>query len=238
MSIDAGNTLTIKNMKMKNQLVVAALSAAVAFTSVEAGLSKAQTAAIGKSFASIPKAEYAAKAAELVSQAAAVDKQDTALAAVKGAMAKAPATAPVVVGAIAQLTPEFAPAVAAAAAKLSPAQADTIAKAAAQAAPAQAEKIMLAVIESAPKSTRSIAEAVVNSVPSVVSNSKVFRVRGGQSIADGPPGLVTSGSRIASWQLINGQYVFVLDIPFQPGAPNNAGGQTQGGDPLRPYGSP
>lgn len=235
MEIDAGNTLTIKNMKMKNQLVVAALSAAVAFTSLEAGLSKSQTAAIGKSFASIPKAEYAAKAAELVSQAAAVDKQDTALAAVKGAMAKAPATAPVVVGAIAQLAPEFAPAVAAAAAKLSPAQADTIAKAAAQAAPAQAEKIMLAVIESTPKSTRAISEAVVNSVPSMVSNSKIFRVRGGQSIADGPPGLITSSFRIVSFQIVNGQYVFVVEVTFPAGTPIDAGGATPGGDP---YGRP
>lgn len=225
-----------KTMKMKNRLVVAAVAGLMALSSAQAGLSKSQIATINKQFTSLSRAEFAAKATELVSAAKAAEKVDTAVAAVKASIAKSPATAPVVVGAVAQVYPECAPAVASAAAKLAPNQADAIAKAAAQAAPAQAEKVMLAVVQAAPKSIKVVAEAVINSVPSVVKNSSVIRSRNQQSNADGPPVIITSNFRITSWNVDpNGNLVFVQVDPFPAGNPTDAGPTTPGGDP---YGRP
>lgn len=178
--------LIIENMRMTNRLVVAALAAAVTWTSVEAGLDKAQTIAIGKAITGLPRAEYAAKASELVSKAQDADKLETAVAALKAAMAKAPATAPVIVAAIAQIAPETAPAIAAAATKFSPTQADMIAKAAAMAAPKQAAKIVMAVSQAAPDACGPVLLAVMRVVPDIVSlPSSTTRTRANQSLAGG-----------------------------------------------------
>lgn len=202
---------------MKNRLVVAALAAVVTMTSVEAGLSKAQTTAIGKAFSSLPRAEYAAKASELVTKAADADKQETAIAALKAAMAKAPAAAPAVVAAIAQIAPETAPAIAAAATKLSPNQADLIAKAAATAAPKQAAKIIMAVSEAAPNACGAVLLAVMKVVPESVKTGDVTpaeRARAAQALAGGVGSIQTIRAALTAiilQQTASGDFVSVVD---------------------------
>jgi hypothetical protein len=83
-----------------------------------------------KILTAVPAAELPAKAADLVSQAKPVDRQEATINVVKAALGINPAAAPAIVGAIARAVPEMASIAAGAAAAEQPKQAAAIAKAA------------------------------------------------------------------------------------------------------------
>jgi len=114
---------------------------------------------------SAPAVELPAKAADLVLQARARDRQAVTLNAVKGAVGINPAAAPAIVGAVARAVPEMASVAAGAAATEQPKQASAIAKAAAAAAPSQAGRIVAAVCRAVPNEYRKVALAVSEAVP-------------------------------------------------------------------------
>jgi hypothetical protein len=174
----------------RNQVTLAVLFAALSFVAAPSAsaLSGTQVQAIKKVVADVPPAEIAARAADLVSQAPAVDRKDVALATVREVVSKRPATIIAVVAAIAKVAPEVSVAVAGEAAKLASDQAASIAKAASAGAPAQAEQIAVAVAKAVPSSatkvTRSVAlvvpdqvttvsEAVVKAVPAAANDIAV-----------------------------------------------------------------
>jgi hypothetical protein len=170
----------------RNQVTLAVLLAALSLVAAPSAgaISVSQVQAIKRVVAEVAPAEIAAQAADLVSQASAVDRKDVALTTVREVVSKKPATVVAVVGAIAKAAPEVSVAVAEEAAKLVPDESAAIAKAAASSAPAHAQKIAAAVAKAVPASAtmvaRSVAvvvpdqvvhvsEAVVKSVPAVAS---------------------------------------------------------------------
>jgi hypothetical protein len=118
-----------------------------------------------KVLTAVPAAELPAKAADLVSQAKAADRQEATINVVKAALSINPAAAPAIVGAIARAVPEMASLAAGTAAAQQPKQAAAIAKAAAAAAPLQAGAIVRAVCRAVPREYRSIAIAVSQVAP-------------------------------------------------------------------------
>jgi len=118
-----------------------------------------------KVLTALPAAELPAKAADLVSQAKAADREATTVNVVKAALAINPAAAPAVVGAIAQTVPEMASVAAGTAAAAQPRRASAIAKAAAAGAPSQAASVVKAVCRVVPKDYRNVALAVSEAVP-------------------------------------------------------------------------
>jgi len=113
----------------------------------------------------VSPAELPAKSAELVSQADAKTRLETAANVVKAAVGLNPAAAAVIVGSIARSTPEAASVAAATAAALVPDQAAAIARAAAVAAPSKAGKIVEAVCRVVPSAFKTVAEAVASVAP-------------------------------------------------------------------------
>ena len=113
----------------------------------------------------VPAVELPAKAADLVAQAKASDREATTINVVKSAVTMSPTAARHIVGAIARAVPDMAPLAAGTAAAEQPKQAGVIAKAAAAAAPSQAGKIVVAVCRAVPKEYRNIAVAVLEAVP-------------------------------------------------------------------------
>jgi hypothetical protein len=118
-----------------------------------------------ETLSSVPAAELPAKAAELVRDAKARQRETVTIEVVKAAVAKNPGAAPAIVGTIAKAAPDMAAVAAATAAAEQPAQASAIAKAAAAAAPSKAGKIVAAVCRVVPNEYRNIAVAVAEVVP-------------------------------------------------------------------------
>jgi hypothetical protein len=110
-------------------------------------------------------AELPAKSAELVLQADAKNRLETAANVVKAAVGLNPAAAAVIVGTIAHAAPEAASVAAATAAALLPDQAAAIARAAAVAAPSAAGKIVEAVCRVVPSAFKAVANAVAGVAP-------------------------------------------------------------------------
>ncbi len=153
----------------------------VAFASTTTDVNQALT---GLTAVQIP-----VKAASLLANASASEKQSVAVAAVKAAFKLDPSTTVGVVSSLSAANPESAPAVAVAAVTLQHKQIGMITKAAAAAAPKQAVQIVVALIkefpkdygvitiaatEGAPASTHEILAVVAKSVPAmkaVVDNS-------------------------------------------------------------------
>ena len=112
----------------------------------------------------VPTAEVPAKAADLVSQAKAADRDTVAAEVIKLVVKSHPTMTVATVSLISSKSPESASVVAATAAKLQPKQATLIAKAAAAAAPAQAGAIVRAVGKVVPNRSE-VALAVGEAVP-------------------------------------------------------------------------
>lgn len=119
-------------------------------------LTEAQTAMVKKAFDNIPAAELSAKAAQMVAQTAARDKEEVAVTITQTILKKHPAVAVSLVSAISKVAPEVASTVAATAAKIVNAYAEAIAVAAAKAAPQFSEEIAQAVITAAPKNSSAV----------------------------------------------------------------------------------
>ncbi len=118
-----------------------------------------------ETLSSVPAAEMPAKAAELVRDAKARQREAVTIEVVKAAVGKNPAATPAIAGAIAKAVPEMAAVAAATAATEQPPQAAAIARAAAAAAPTKAGKIVAAVCRAVPNETRNIAVAVAEVLP-------------------------------------------------------------------------
>jgi len=118
-----------------------------------------------KALSSVSALEMPAKAAELVKQAPAKDREVVTSAVVNNAAAIKPMTLPAVVGAIAKSTPDMAATAAAVAAAAQPKLALEIARAAATAAPTQAKAVVASVCKVLPKEYHSVAVAVAQIAP-------------------------------------------------------------------------
>lgn len=113
-----------------------------------------------------PAMEMPAKAAQMVAEAKAEDRESTAACVVTAALDLRPASTLPVVGAIASRSPEAAAATAAKAAAMQPKKLAEIAAAAAAAAPSQAGQIVEALCKAAPAKYALIASSVSRAVPS------------------------------------------------------------------------
>jgi hypothetical protein len=141
------------NLNMKTNLFYAfarpVIMAAV-LLALPALASKApQVEALKKSLKAVPVLEMPAKAAQLVSEAKADEREFVAVTVVVAAAQIRPAAIAAVVGAVVRVVPELAPSVAVAAVTQQPKQASEITQAAAAAAPSQAGKIVSAVTQKA-----------------------------------------------------------------------------------------
>src|ERR1044071_4020679 len=114
---------------MKRQITIVAIAMALAAPSVFAA-SNAQLKAIKKTINTVPVPELAAKAAELVTQAAKEDREAVAVTVVRAAITKSRSSAPLVVAAISKAAPEVAAPISRVAAEMEPAQSGSIAAAA------------------------------------------------------------------------------------------------------------
>lgn len=133
-------------MKKKQLVTTAALLVAFTLAAPSAfAITATQAKAVKKAVTSVPVAEMPAKAAELVSQASKEDREAVALTAVRAAIYKSRASAPLVVSAVAKVAPEFAASVSMAAAEMEAGQAGYIAQAASQAAPEAKSEIQASV---------------------------------------------------------------------------------------------
>ncbi|HUS34281.1 MAG TPA: hypothetical protein VM680_02905 [Verrucomicrobiae bacterium] len=125
---------------MKRQITIVAIAMALAAPSVFAA-SNAQLKAIKKIINTVPVPELAAKAAELVTQAAKEDREAVAVTVVRAAISKSRSSAPLVVAAISKAAPEVAAPVSRVAAEMETAQSGSIAAAAIGAAPSAKAEI-------------------------------------------------------------------------------------------------
>ncbi|MCX8092274.1 MAG: hypothetical protein N3I86_15290 [Verrucomicrobiae bacterium] len=172
-TVDLGAMCCYTGIQLKGEAVMktAFLRLSVALVIVGMGTHALQAAppqvvTARKALRGVPAAELPAQAAQLVSQAAADERDATAASVVTAALDLRPASTLAVVGAIAQQVPEVAPTAAAKAAALQPKRLGEIAAAAAKAAPAQAGRIVEALCKVAPASYAVIAGAVGGAVPS------------------------------------------------------------------------
>lgn len=125
-----------------------------------------QVASARKTLRAESAIEMPAKAAQIVSQAKAEDRDAAATSVVAAALDLRPASAVAVVGAIARQTPEAGAPAAVKAAILQPKSLSDIASAAAAAAPDKAPKIVEALCKAMPAKYAEIASAVAKAVPS------------------------------------------------------------------------
>lgn len=138
-------------MKRKS-LLFAALVAALSSASVSANsLPESQAAVIQNTIAGTPLLELVPKAAEIVKQSSANDREGVAVAAVRAVLAKKATLATSVVEAIARVAPSTSLAIAAVATEICPEQAESIALAASLEAPDQAQDIAVQVAKRSPK---------------------------------------------------------------------------------------
>lgn len=118
-----------------------------------------------KALSSVSALEMPSKAADLVKQAPAKDREIVTSAVVNNAAVIKPLTLPAVVGAIAKSTPDMAATAASVGASAQPKLALEIARAAAAAAPGQAKAVVAAVCKALPKEYQGIAVAVAQIAP-------------------------------------------------------------------------
>jgi hypothetical protein len=184
----------VKLMKRNKLTTTAALCVAIAtFTVTSASaLTSIQVQEIKQAVLGVPVPEMPAKAAELVSKAEKKDKQAVAVTAVRAAMQKHRAAAPLVISAISKAAPEIAPAVAVAASELSNDQAPLLARAAAVSAPGQAAEVIAAVSQAVPAQAPSIA-ATVNAVRTRPSASQGTSSGGTVNLSNRPINQETGG---------------------------------------------
>lgn len=147
-----------------NKIFLTAALAVVMAMGANAGDKPAASAALGV-LSTVTSAELPAKAAELVAKADAKTLKQTTIEVVKAAVGLNPASAPAIVGSIAQTSPAMAPTAAATAAALVPNQVLLIAKAAAAAAPTKAGAIVEAICRVLPSDYQIVASAVADVVP-------------------------------------------------------------------------
>ncbi len=182
----------------KTILWTGAVVAAAFLTQVPVASAEEMSPELTAALQSVPAAEMPAKAAALVRQARAEERQNQAVLAVRSAIQVNPAATPAVVGAIVGVAEETAAKVSAAAAAAQPEQAFVIARVAAMLAPKQADKIAFAVCKVVPGDYAKIAASVVQAVPSsekkvmkavvaAVPNVKTFMDRAGVSADIGLP---------------------------------------------------
>ena len=118
-----------------------------------------------KALKSVPVASLPAKAAELVKQAKAEERQTTTIGVVKAVVESNPTLTVEVVAAIAKAAPDMASLAASTAAILEPKQAAMIVKAAVEAAPSQVGDIVQAVCRATPSEYRTVAVAASEAAP-------------------------------------------------------------------------
>ncbi len=151
---------------MKNLKYAVSLTIAAALLVVNARADDAK--ALNPYFVILSRAtavELPAKAAELVSKADAKQRIQTTLDVVRAAVPLSPASAPSIVGSIAESSPEMAATAAATAVSLMPDLSAAIARAAAVAAPGKAGQIVEAMCRVVPEDYKEIAIAVADVVP-------------------------------------------------------------------------
>jgi len=146
-------------------IIIIALSAAFLTAGPAFGRDTTTANPYKATLAVVPAAELPAKAANLVQQAKARERQGITVNVVKAAVAVNPAAAPAIVGAIARAVPDMAAVAAGTAAAEQPKQASAIAKAAAAAAPAKVSAIVIAVCRAVPNEYQAIAVAAAQAVP-------------------------------------------------------------------------
>jgi len=152
---------------MKNKMFNwAAGVALIAGLAVSPSALASDSADFTKALSNSPLLERPAKAAGLVTQASAADKQSVAAAVVKAAVALNPSSASDIVSAVARDNPAVAPVAAVTAATLQPKRLGPIAKAAVAAAPSEAANIVAALIKAFPKDYSLIAVAAAEAAPS------------------------------------------------------------------------
>ncbi len=149
-------------MKINRLYKITALIATLVTLAVASAnaLTDAQVASVKKAFNNVPVPEIAAKAAKLVAQAPASDKQEIAVLIIKTVAASNPAVLVSVVSSISAVAPEIAPAVSASAASLASDYVEAITIAAVKAAPRYAQQIGTSVSTSAPQAAAKVAETV------------------------------------------------------------------------------
>jgi hypothetical protein len=145
--------------------LIVAVSILAVGASVLCAATSPEVATIRKTLKAESAIEMPAKAAQIVNQAKAADRDATTASVVAAALDVHPASAVAVVGAIARQTPEAASAAAAKAAVLQPKNLSEIATAAASIAPGQAVKIVEALCKAMPTKYATIATAVAKAVP-------------------------------------------------------------------------
>ena len=157
----------------------------------------------------VPAAELPAKAAALIKDTKARDREAVTLEVVKVAVALNPAAAPAIVGAISRSVPDVAALAAGTAAAEQPKQAAAIARAAAAAAPSKAGKIVVSVCRAVPNDYRNIAVAVAQAVP---GSGKEILSAVAAALPDLKPGIE---GVLARYGLNAPSVAFVLDPKMQ-----------------------
>jgi hypothetical protein len=167
---------------MKRQITIVAIAMALAAPSVFAA-SNAQLKAIKKTINSVPVPELAAKAAELVTQAAKEDREAVAVTVVRAAITKSRSSAPLVVSAISKVAPEVAGPVSRVAAEMETAQSGSIAAAAIGAAPHAKAEINASVKQGVygTSTTSTIASFASDASSASTTRSSARGVNNGQS---------------------------------------------------------
>jgi len=154
---------------MKTANIVAITFALILGSGVAVAGDKSPT--VKEVLGNVPTAEVPAKAADLVSEAKAENRNAVAAEVVTTAIKSKPAATLAVVGAVCRKSPETAPIVAATAVKLQPKQARQIAQAAAAAAPSKATEIVKAVANVLPRSSHSEVALAVSQVAPQSANA-------------------------------------------------------------------
>lgn len=169
-------------MKTMKKATVVAVLLMVAASSAYA-LTEAQSVSVKKAYVKVPATEMAAKAAKMVRETPAVDREEMAVALTRAAILKNANVASSVVSAISQAAPETSPAVSAAAAELLKDRASMIAMAATAAAPDYSAQI----VQSVSAATPNIAPQTVSTPRARSSdNSGVISSGGTVTIKPGP----------------------------------------------------
>jgi hypothetical protein len=157
--------VTPELMKNKMMRLLSAAMIIVGFAVSAVAKDAARAEAFKQTLTGVPALELPAKAAQLVTDAKAKDKEAVTAEVVTAAVKINPAAAPLVVGAISKAAPKMASIAAVTAATLEPKLTLAIAKAAAAAAPASAEKIVHALCKAMPAQYANIAVAVSQAAP-------------------------------------------------------------------------
>jgi hypothetical protein len=233
-------------MKRKH-VTLAVLLAALSFFAAPSAtaIPESQTLAIKKTVATVPAAELAARASDLVAQADKGEKEEVAVTTVREVASKRSATIVAVVGAIAKRSPELSVSVAAEAARLVAERATEIAKAAAAGAPSQADRIAAAVAKVAPKSATKVTRAVASVVPeqtTQIVQSVVSTVPTAKDEIAKDATISRLSQRMASDSGQSGIFTTlpgtIRGTPPPNLPPTDAGSPTAGADSNRNYGTP